>query len=403
MRPLPATGSCSTDCSGPGAETPDDRQVRPPRRSRSWPLLAVIAAWNVLRYPPGLGYDAVDHIAYAQGILDGKGLPGRRRRVLHAARLLHRPRRRDLARRDARARRAAPRHAARRRGAPARDGGASARAGPARLPGPPTAPRSRRSASSSSACWRRRSAAMVHPETMSMFFSTLALVLAARMIVRRAWTVPGALAVGAALGAGQLVRAFSLWTFARRRARARDRRDRRGATSAAGSSSPCSSRCSRPRRSPGRGTPTSRRATRTRSSTARRCRCRCGSAGPLSFYVDPRLREVFGSPSRPHFDNRFFPELYADGWGDYYGVFVWTQRRPAPEPGRAASPRGADVPRDRADAAPRRRLARAPLAVARPRSGCAPLPSGCSSRCCRSPASSGCCTSPSATRRPTAT
>ena len=38
-------------------------------------LLAVIATWNVLRYPPGLGYDAIDHIAYAQGLLDGKGFP----------------------------------------------------------------------------------------------------------------------------------------------------------------------------------------------------------------------------------------------------------------------------------------------------------------------------------------
>jgi len=38
-------------------------------------LLAVIAAWNTLRYPPGLGYDAVDHIAYAESILHGHGFP----------------------------------------------------------------------------------------------------------------------------------------------------------------------------------------------------------------------------------------------------------------------------------------------------------------------------------------
>jgi len=38
-------------------------------------LLLVIAAWNTLRYPPGLGYDAIDHIAYARSILAGHGFP----------------------------------------------------------------------------------------------------------------------------------------------------------------------------------------------------------------------------------------------------------------------------------------------------------------------------------------
>ena len=38
-------------------------------------VLLVIAAWNTLRYPPGLGYDAIDHIAYAEAILHGHGFP----------------------------------------------------------------------------------------------------------------------------------------------------------------------------------------------------------------------------------------------------------------------------------------------------------------------------------------
>ena len=37
--------------------------------------LAVIAVWNALHYPPGLGYDAIDHIAYAEGIRAGDGFP----------------------------------------------------------------------------------------------------------------------------------------------------------------------------------------------------------------------------------------------------------------------------------------------------------------------------------------
>ena len=49
-------------------------------RSRSLTLallaaLAVIACWNALHYPPGLGYDAIDHIAYAEGIRAGEGFP----------------------------------------------------------------------------------------------------------------------------------------------------------------------------------------------------------------------------------------------------------------------------------------------------------------------------------------
>ena len=49
--------------------------------------LAIIACWNALHYPPGLGYDAIDHIAYAEGIRAGDGQspptrPGRAARLL---------------------------------------------------------------------------------------------------------------------------------------------------------------------------------------------------------------------------------------------------------------------------------------------------------------------------------
>ena len=44
---------------------------------------------------------------------------------------------------------------------------------------------------------------------------------------------------------------------------------------------------------------------------------------PAAFYVDPELRAVFGTPFKTSLNNRFVPQLYTDGWGDYYGVFVW--------------------------------------------------------------------------------
>jgi hypothetical protein len=54
---------------------------------------------------------------------------------------------------------------------------------------------------------------------------------------------------------------------------------------------------------------------------------------PAAFYVDLRPRELFGSPSKPHLENRFLPELYADGWGDYYGIFVWRANNGRPSNG----------------------------------------------------------------------
>ena len=54
---------------------------------------------------------------------------------------------------------------------------------------------------------------------------------------------------------------------------------------------------------------------------------------PASFYLDPGLPEVITSPVKPHFPNRFWPQLYAEGWGDYYGNFVWNNGRPAPDDG----------------------------------------------------------------------
>ena len=37
--------------------------------------LAVFAVWNAAKYPPGDGYDAIDHITYAEGIRQGEGVP----------------------------------------------------------------------------------------------------------------------------------------------------------------------------------------------------------------------------------------------------------------------------------------------------------------------------------------
>ncbi len=294
-------------------------------------ILLVIAVWNTLRYPPGLGYDAIDHIAYAQGLLDGEGLPDgvgeyytppgfytvtaaaiwlgesaglgeplRVAQLVNAALLL---------------------------------ATAVLLLELARL----VFPDRRRLHVAALGLFvlgvlAPRSAAMVHPETMSMFFSTLALVLAARMIVRRSWTIPSGLALGAALGAGQLVRAFSLWTFGvvvlvlvtALVARTDERRRILVGLAATLVATAVVA-------GPWYGYQASRytnpifdRPQVQKPLLKRR---------PASFYVDPRLREIFSSPRTPHLDNHFFPQLYADGWGDYYGVFVWNNGSAEPSPG----------------------------------------------------------------------
>ena len=58
-----------------------------------------------------------------------------------------------------------------------------------------------------------KSAAMFHPEPLSMLLSTAALVLAARILVRSDYRLRVALALGVTLGLAQLVRAWTLWTF----------------------------------------------------------------------------------------------------------------------------------------------------------------------------------------------
>ena len=49
---------------------------------------------------------------------------------------------------------------------------------------------------------------------------------------------------------------------------------------------------------------------------------------PLSFYlpVGEEVMMVFTKPIRPYFLNQFFPVLYSDLWGDYWGYFTFTSR-----------------------------------------------------------------------------
>jgi hypothetical protein len=44
---------------------------------------------------------------------------------------------------------------------------------------------------------------------------------------------------------------------------------------------------------------------------------------PASFYLDIGLPELVTKPYRPEFSQSFLPVLYSETWGDYFGVWAW--------------------------------------------------------------------------------
>jgi len=156
-----------------------------------------------------------------------------------------------------------------------------------------------------------RVGAMFHPEPLSMLFCAVALLLAARVLGRHDYRWQLAAATGAALGLAQLVRAFSLWTFA------------------AVALAFLAARAWRPlvvvalvtgllvapwyiRQTIKYGDPVFDVPTKKEALWERR---------PAKFYFGLGLPDVFTDPIRPHFVNQAIPTTYSDVWGDYWAVW----------------------------------------------------------------------------------
>lgn len=165
-------------------------------------------------------------------------------------------------------------------------------------------------------------AAMYHPETLSLALSTLGLALAVRMLARRRYGLGPALALGVVLGAGQLVRQFALWTFAvvvlaLLAVVVLDAGARRRAAvalavcvaAAAAVTAPWYLHQTAEYQDPLFPPPAPEAPLWERR--------------PAAFYLAPGLPELVTAPYRPNFVNRFAPQLYAETWGDYFGVFAW--------------------------------------------------------------------------------
>ncbi len=287
-------------------------------------LLAAVTLWNARSYPPDSGYDAEAHIAYADGLVERGEIPGPEERseyytppgfyaIAGAATQVGRL----IGLKE-------PRHVAQALNALAIVATALLVLALALILWPGRrVPALAALGFFASLPVVAKTGAMFHPEPLSLFLSSAALALAAFMLARRRFELRLALALGLLLGAGQLVRAFSLWTYAavvlaflaaafvRTAPRGLVLRSLASAVAvAAVVAAPWYVRqalhYSNPIFDP--------EPTEAAPLWERR---------PASFYVDPGLPEVVTKPYRPAFTNRGLPTTYSELWGDWEGYYAW--------------------------------------------------------------------------------
>lgn len=191
-----------------------------------------------------------------------------------------------------------------------------------------------------------KTGAMFHPQPLVAFIASLAIVLAARMLSRRHYGLGAAVALGVVAGAGQLVRSAGLWTLGvvcvallvAAIARPDERRAAMRTLVVVGVVGVLvalpwyvylQTRYSNPifgRTSAAGATVSVRGLVPGRSAVP--APFRLAAAAPLPsehlwFYVDPGLPEVVTAPQRAKLAAGFWPSLYTDTWGDYYGIWKW--------------------------------------------------------------------------------
>jgi hypothetical protein len=309
-------------------------KLRPDRLVQAFAALAgLIVLWNALAYPSGAGYDAASHREYADFLIQHHRLPVRNETpeyyspplyyiVAGAATWVGR----QIGLGD-------PHKLAQLLNVPAVVGIVLLVAALARLLWP-----ERRWLPAVAAGFvalspvLTRTASMFNPEPVDLFVSMVCLVLAARMLVRRRFDLGPAAVLGFALGCGEMVRQFSLWTLAvvvlaflaALSLRSGDRRAIAASLAVVVAACAVVALPWYVYRAVHYGNAVFDRPHSSKPLWERR---------PASFYVDLSLPQLFSEPYRPHFVNRAVPETYADLWGDWYGVFEWsraTQPRPSP-------------------------------------------------------------------------
>lgn len=288
-------------------------------------LLGVVALWNAFAYPPIGGYDAAEHITYARDLVERGELaeggasytpPGFYVLAGGAIKLgealdMHEP----------------ERVAQLLNGAFALGAGFLVLA-LARLlfPGRPVV---RWAALGFFVCCPvvLKTVAMFHPQPLAMLLSLLAFWITAHMIVRRNYGLRAWIALALTLAGAQLVRSVSVWTVGvvlstlviAAVAQPEHRRRIRNAlaiSAAAAVLVPL---------------PWYIHLQRTTSSAVFGRGIEVTSfenLWPAAFYISPGLPDVITHPQREALEPLFFPILYAETWGDYFGIWSWGAPRP---------------------------------------------------------------------------
>jgi hypothetical protein len=280
-----------------------------------------VGVWNVARYPPGSGFDALEHMAYADGLVPGGALP-------HGTGEYYTP-----------------------PGWYAVAGSLDWLAKQLGLGDPHRAgmalnvvfllgtvllvwatarelwPGRRRIAVAAAAFVAFapvavRLEAMFQPATAALFASTLAAWLCVRTFAHRRYAVP----LGIALGLAQLVLAAALWAVvAVLAALALGRRWRALAVTLAlavliplpwyvHQQTTYSGLAPFPRPPTPQARHGGTESGKPKPFYERR---------PARFYVDPGVPDVVTHPYRPHFTNLALPTTYAELWGDWEGHWAW--------------------------------------------------------------------------------
>src|SRR4051812_9448894 len=175
--------------------------------------------------------------------------------------------------------------------------------------------------------------AMFHPEPLDLLAVTAGLYLTARGLRRRRFSTREAIGLGVVLGLALLVRQFALYGVGAALLALLLARYWRAAAIAAAAcalvAGPWYLRQAVTYSSPTGFGETSTQA--QKSILARR---------PASFYVGTGLPDVLTAPWRPHYLNRAIPTTYSELWGDYFGVWDWQGRAAKPTPrGQRGPPR----------------------------------------------------------------
>jgi 4-amino-4-deoxy-L-arabinose transferase-like glycosyltransferase len=172
-----------------------------------------------------------------------------------------------------------------------------------------------------------RTTAMFHPQPLAMLLAALALTQTAQMIVRKRYGVLQWVALALTLAAGQLVRSVGLWTIgvvvlALLFAAVNQSDQRRRIGAGLGIAATAAILLALPWYVHLQRTTDSAVLGRNYSIDP------FPPGFPASFYVSPGLPEVITDPHRGARGPTYLPILYADTWGDYFGIWSWNPPRP---------------------------------------------------------------------------